>query len=47
VRVLVELADGGAPVCSLRDLVSMKRASGRPRDVVDVAELSELHGISD
>jgi hypothetical protein len=33
-----------ATVCSLADLRSMKLASGRPRDLVDVAELDELHG---
>jgi hypothetical protein len=30
-------------VCSLADLREMKIASGRPRDLVDVAELDELH----
>lgn len=41
----VELAPGiGAPVCGLRHLRSMKRASDRPRDAVDLAELDELHG---
>ena len=33
-----------APVCSLRHLRAMKRASDRPRDSVDLAELDELHG---
>jgi hypothetical protein len=33
-----------APICSLADLRAMKLASGRPRDLVDVAELDELHG---
>jgi hypothetical protein len=31
-------------VCSLADLRAMKLASGRPRDLVDVAELGELNG---
>jgi hypothetical protein len=33
-----------AIVCSLAELRVMKLASGRPRDLVDVAELDELHG---
>jgi hypothetical protein len=33
-----------APVCSLAHLRAMKRAAGRPRDRVDLAELAELHG---
>jgi hypothetical protein len=33
-------------ICSLADLRSMKLASGRPRDLVDVAELDELHRVS-
>jgi hypothetical protein len=33
-----------AVICSLADLRAMKLASGRPRDLVDVAELEELHG---
>jgi hypothetical protein len=41
----VDLGDGAiATVCSLDDLRAMKIASGRPRDLVDVAELDELHG---
>jgi hypothetical protein len=44
--VLVDLGqDRLAPVCSLADLRAMKLASGRPRDLVDVAELDELHGL--
>lgn len=43
--LLVEIdADVEAPVCSLRHLRQMKRASDRPRDGVDLAELDELHG---
>lgn len=33
-----------APVCSLAHLREMKRASERPRDGIDLAELDELHG---
>lgn len=44
-RLLVEIAPGTeAPVCSLAHLRQMKRASDRPRDAVDLAELDELHG---
>jgi hypothetical protein len=44
-RVLVEISeDAVAPVCSLGHLRAMKRAAGRPRDEVDLAELAELHG---
>ena len=43
--ISVDLADETpALVCSLADLRAMKLASGRPRDLVDVAELDELHG---
>jgi len=43
--LVVEIAPGVAtPVCSLRHLRQMKRASTRPRDAVDLAELEELHG---
>ena len=43
--ISVDLGDGAiAVVCSLADLRAMKIASGRPRDLVDVAELDDLHG---
>jgi hypothetical protein len=43
--IVIELAAGvRARVCSLADLRAMKLASGRPRDLVDVAELDELNG---
>ena len=43
--IVVELApEIRARVCSLADLRAMKLASGRPRDLVDVAELDELNG---
>jgi predicted nucleotidyltransferase len=32
-----------APICSLADLVAMKRAVGRERDLADLAELREAH----
>ena len=42
--ISVDVGDGTvATVCSLTDLRVMKLASGRPRDLVDVAELDELH----
>jgi predicted nucleotidyltransferase len=33
-----------APICSLADLVAMKRAVGRERDLVDLADLEAAHG---
>ena len=42
--ISVELAGEPALFCSLADLRAMKLASGRPRDLVDVAELDELNG---
>ena len=36
--------DVRAVICSLEDLRAMKVASGRPRDLVDVAELDEING---
>jgi hypothetical protein len=36
--------DTTAPVCSLHELRALKRASRRPRDRIDLAELAELHG---
>jgi hypothetical protein len=43
--ISVEVAPGAAAtICSLAALRAMKLASGRPRDLVDVAELDELHG---
>jgi hypothetical protein len=35
----VELADVTVPVCALEHLRSMKRAAGRPRDLVDLDDL--------
>ncbi len=33
-----------APICSLGDLVALKRLAGRPRDEVDLADLETAHG---
>ena len=33
-----------APICSLEDLVAMKRAVGRERDLVDLEDLRAAHG---
>jgi predicted nucleotidyltransferase len=33
-----------APICSLADLVAMKRSVGRERDLVDLADLEAAHG---
>jgi hypothetical protein len=38
--------DAIAPVCSLAHLRAMKVTADRPRDRVDLAELSDLHGSS-
>ena len=45
-QITVEIAPHAlAPVCSLAHLRAMKRAAGRPRDHVDLAELDELNGV--
>jgi hypothetical protein len=45
--IRVDIGNGAiAVVCSLADLRAMKVASGRPRDLVDVAELDDLYGIA-
>lgn len=36
----------GVWVVSYEDLIRMKRASGREQDLLDVAELTKIHGIS-
>lgn len=33
-----------APICSLADLVKLKRSAGRERDLVDLADLEAAHG---
>jgi len=35
----VEMADVTIPICALEDLRAMKRAAGRPRDLVDLEDL--------
>ena len=41
----VKRIDGvDAPICSLADLVAMKRATGRGSDELDLERLSEAHG---
>ena len=43
--IVIELApEVSARLCSLADLRATKLASGRPRDLVNVAELDEPHG---
>ena len=44
-RLAVDLGEGVvAPICSLEHLKTMKSASSRPRDAIDLAELDALHG---
>lgn len=44
-RADVRRVDGiEAPICSLLDLVTMKRAVGRERDLADLADLEAGHG---
>lgn len=44
-RAEVRRVDGiEAPICSLADLVSMKRSVGRERDLADLSDLREAHG---
>jgi predicted nucleotidyltransferase len=44
-RAEVRRVDGvEAPICSLADLVAMKRSVGRERDLVDLADLESAHG---
>ena len=40
----IEVAQVELLVCSLEDLRNMKRAAGRPRDLVDLADLDAAHG---
>lgn len=41
----VKLGDVTVPIASRADLIEMKRASGRPQDVADVAFLESLGGL--
>ena len=44
-RADVKRIDGvEAPICSLADLVAMKRATGRGTDLLDLERLSDAHG---
>jgi predicted nucleotidyltransferase len=44
-RADIKRIDGvEAPICSLADLVAMKRATGRGSDELDLERLSEAHG---
>lgn len=44
-RAEVKKVDGvEAPICSLPDLVAMKRSVGRERDLADLADLEAAHG---
>lgn len=44
-RAEVRRVDGvEAPICSLADLVAMKRSVGRERDLADLSDLREAHG---
>jgi predicted nucleotidyltransferase len=44
-RAEIKKVDGvEAPICSLADLVAMKRAVGRERDLADLTDLEEAHG---
>jgi len=45
-RADVKRIDGvQAPICSLADLVAMKRAAGRGTDLLDLERLAEAHGV--
>jgi predicted nucleotidyltransferase len=44
-RAEIRRVDGvEAPICSLADLVAMKRAVGRERDLADLSDLRAAHG---
>jgi predicted nucleotidyltransferase len=44
-RADVKRVDGiDARICSLADLVALKRAAGRERDIADLSDLEAAHG---
>lgn len=44
-RAEVKRVDGvPVPICSLADLVALKRRAGRPQDELDLADLATIHG---
>lgn len=44
-RAEIRRVDGiEAPICSLADLVALKRIAGRERDLVDLSDLEVVHG---
>lgn len=44
-RADVKRVDGvSAPICSLVDLVALKRLAGRERDIADLSDLEAAHG---
>lgn len=45
-RVMADLGGVSAPFASLEDLIVMKRAAGRPRDLEDLRQLEKLRDTS-
>ena len=44
-RVVAPIGDIEAPFASLDDLIAMKRAAGRPKDIEDLRNLEELRAV--